>query len=60
MNYKLTYATLPSETKYLVLKAIVQSMGKVYILGISTGVFLILLSLGLRRERLFLTVGVIA
>jgi MFS family permease len=52
--------TLPSETKYLVLKAIVQSMGKVYILGISAGVFLILLSLGLKRERLFLRVGVIA
>jgi len=52
--------TLPSETKYLVLEAIAQSMGKVYILGISAGVFLILLSLGLRRERLFLTVGVIA
>ncbi len=53
-------ATLPSETRYLVLKAIVQSMSQVYMLGISAGIFLILLSLGLRRERLFLTVGVIA
>jgi len=53
-------ATLPDETRYLVLKAIVESMGKVYILGISAGAFLVLLSLGLRRERLFLTVGVIA
>jgi MFS family permease len=53
-------AKLPNETRYLVLKAIVQSMSKVYILGISAGIFLILLSLGLRRERLFLTVSVIA
>jgi hypothetical protein len=53
-------ATLPDKTRYLVLKAIVESMGKVYILGISAGAFLVLLSLGLRRERLFLTVGVIA
>jgi hypothetical protein len=36
-----------------VLKAIVQSMGKVYILEITAGVFLILLSLGFSRERLF-------
>jgi hypothetical protein len=53
-------AKLLNETRYLVLKAIVQSISKVYILGISAGVFLILLSLGLRREQLFLTVSVIA
>jgi hypothetical protein len=45
------------EMRNMVIKAIVQAMGKVYILGISAGVFLTLLSLGMRRERLFLTAG---
>ena len=53
-------ATLPTEMRYLVLKAIVQSISMAYILGISASVFLILLSLGIRREQLFLIVGVIA
>ncbi len=53
-------ASLVSEMKDLVLKAVVQSMGKVYVLAISAGVFLFLLSLGMRKERLFLTVSVIA
>lgn len=52
--------TLLSDIRYLVLKAIVQSMGKVYILGISASVFLILLSLGLKREQLFLRVSIVA
>jgi MFS family permease len=50
-------ASLPAEKRTLVLNAIVQSMGKVYILGITAGALLILLSLGLKRERPFKAAG---
>jgi len=49
--------SLSADVKERVLEAIVTAMGKTYILVITAGVMVVLLSLGLKRERLFMAVG---
>lgn len=46
---------LSPETMVLVLDAIVEAMRKVYILVVAAGVLVVILSLGMKRERIFLS-----
>jgi len=52
--------SLPADTKVAVLDAIIEAMSKAYIGVIAGGALAIVLSLFLKRERLFLTPGVTA
>ena len=48
---------LPAETRTKVLAAIVSSMSKVYILTITAGALVLVVSLGMKRERMFMKAG---
>lgn len=50
--------SLPAEMRDQVLNAIVEAMSKTYILVITAGAVAVIASLGLKRERLFMTPGV--
>ena len=51
------FSSLAPETKALVLHAIVRSIGNVYILSMTAGTLTVLLSLLMKREKLFLEAG---
>jgi hypothetical protein len=49
--------SLSANVKEEVLEAIVTAMSKTYILVITAGALVVILSIGMKRERLFMAVG---